>query len=298
VRRILAALVVLGVIAAARGQDRATYTLEPKWAVGDLIEVEGKFVLALSVKLEVPKASIARTTTEVQAYGHRMRDKVLAVAPSGERTKVRRHYVEAWVAIQEPGERAPTRSAGPLDKRTIELSLDEKGKLAIHVPEGAPPLPAGATEGEKIGERWEGVLPPKPVAIGETWTIKGEPLGKLFEALGAKPEGQLEARLAEVKEKPLEKDAKPEKVAIVAITIAAKKKPDPTAEDDAAFEARLVGTLEFALARQKIVGLDLKGEGIVDQERKDDKGNVMTIKGHGPLEVVKKVRFPKTDEKK
>ena len=84
----------------------------------------------------------------------------------------------------------------------------------------------------------------------------------------------------------------------MAITIAAKRKPDPTAEDEPAFEAHLAGTLEFALDRQKIVGLQLKGEGIVDEERKDDKGNVMTIKGHGPLEVVKKVRFPKADEKK
>jgi hypothetical protein len=297
-RRALVASLLVVAIAAARGQDRATYTLEPRWAVGDLVEVEGRTVLEMSVKLEVPKASIARTSTEVQAYGYKLRDKVLAVTPAGALAKVRRHFVEAWVAVQEPGERAPKRSAGPLDKRTIELSLDEKGKLAIRVPEGALPLPEGATDGERIGERWEGALPQKPVAIGESWTIKGEPLGRLFEALGAKPEGQLEARLAEVKEKPLEKDAKPEKVAIVAITIAAKKKPDPTAEDEPALEARLAGTLEFALDRGKIVGLDLKGEGIMDEERKDDKGNVMTIKGHGPLEVVKKVRFPKADEKK
>ena len=50
--------------------------------------------------------------------------------------------------------------------------------------------------------------------------------------------------------------------------------------------------------RAKIVALDLKGEGILDEERKDGKGGVMTIKGRGPLEVVKRVRFPKDEEKK
>ena len=146
---------------------------------------------------------------------------------------------------------------------------------------------------ERITERWEGVLPPKPVTVGESWTIKGEPLGRLFEALGPKPEGKLEARLAEIKNKPLEKDAKPETVAVVSIKIEAKRKSDPDPTEETTLEARLAGTLEFALDRQKIVALDLKGEGTLDETRKDEKGGVMTVKGHGPLEVMKKVRFPK-----
>lgn len=282
------------VVAAARAEE-TKYVLAPKWKDGDYVEVEGKFVLEMSVRLEVPKAGIARTTTQVQAYGHKLRDKVLRVSPAGSPLHVKRHYLESWTALQEPGERAPTRSAGPLDRQRLELEIDEKGKLVVlYAGKDGGRIPEGSTDGERITERWEGVLPPKAVAVGESWKLKGEQLGRLFEALGAKPEGELEAKLSEVKDKVLEKDAKPEKVAILAIKIDAKR---VGADDDPTLQAKLAGTLEFALDRQKIVALDLKGEGIMDEERRDEKGGVMTIKGRGPLEVMKKVRFPKLEER-
>ncbi len=140
---------------------------------------------------------------------------------------------------------------------------------------------------------WDAALPKPPVAPGETWTVKGPALAALFPVLGEKPDGALAARLVGVADERLEPGAAPERVAKVGLSLRATR----TDEDGARFEIRLDGTLSFALARGRVVALLLTGEGAREEDRPDAAtGATMQLRGRGPLEVTKRIRFVKDED--
>lgn len=287
------ALALLGLVAAlATGPGAAqeeTHDLSPRYALGDRCEVEARMELLLRIRLLAPSARIDRTSEQEQVVARRYRD-VLTKVQDGHVAEVERSFAEAWDGVRLPGAPSLARELSPLHQRRIVVGLDEEGRRRVR-PKGDPPIPAAVLDEELHTERYEAVLPDRPVAVGTTWTIEGERLRRTFgKGLGPRPEGRIECRFAEVREVALDEGAPAERYAVIALKVQASGKQ--TDEDDAPrFSATLEGEVLFSLERRKIAKVELEGEARLRQTRRDGEV-VVEVDGKGPLAIRKRAWFP------
>jgi hypothetical protein len=141
------------------GDDKIDLRHRP--AVGDRIDKISRSVMDLTILGGGQSLTTKITTTR------RVTEDTLEAA-NGERTKVRRQYVENVREQTVPGN-AVQRIEDPLQGKTLTLTL-RKGKTEV---EGADDVDPSVTGALSLSAGYQKLLPKAPVAVGDRWTYEG-----------------------------------------------------------------------------------------------------------------------------
>jgi hypothetical protein len=287
--RLLALCLVALLPCAVQAQDEAKrYDLRPRYTKGDKQEVEARLSLLLKLRLVLASEGIDRTSEQEQVV-HRHYQDVLTKVESKKVAEVERKFLSAWEGIREPGAATLERSMSPMHQRTIVIGKDAKGRRKVWARHGT--IDRKAIQSELPTERYEAILPKTPVAVGETWEIKGKDfLRVLGRALGDAPQGSITCTLKEVREDVIQEGEDPEQIAIVDVSIQASATRG-TAADAPRLVTQMKGGLRFSLKRHKIVTVDLRGEARLRQTRREGE-SVLELEGRGPVSIKKRAWFP------
>lgn len=107
-------------------------------------------------------------------------DEVLAVN-DGKPTRVKRTFVvSSSTAVDSTAAGAPRLTSTAFEGQTVVLVEDDGGTRIVGELEGEEEL----TESDRsLSSRWELVLPGRPVAVGETWSLSEEASKRLLEGM-------------------------------------------------------------------------------------------------------------------
>src|SRR5438067_11735901 len=162
--RIAGALVLLAAGAAARGQ---TYPLAEAVKAGDCFRYQ--LHMKLSGEMKVPKDGKVAGVPLSATAAHTFDERALVVSPAGLVEKSARAYEYARASITAGGEKSERTLR---DRRNLLVAQRHKDRLLVYCPAG----PLTRPELDLTGEHFDtlfltGVLPGRPVKVGETWKL-------------------------------------------------------------------------------------------------------------------------------
>ena len=158
------------------------------------------------------------------------------------------------------------RTDNPLHGKKVTVYMKD-GSL---VREGAEGIAEDKLKGLTLDDKDRFLFPKTPVAVGESWEIKGEELLKFVEGDNEIKEGKIRMKLAEVKE--IDK----RKCAVLKGTFELKGKTDEEMDLGVKLEADIVVWIERGYL------LSMKGKGTVTIKGGNDQ---FTMTGEGPMTV-------------
>jgi hypothetical protein len=163
-KRIAAALVLLAAGTAARGQ---TYPLAESVKEGDCFRYQ--LQMKLSGEMKVHKEGKVVAVPLSAAATHAFAERALVVSPAGLVEKSARAYEYARASITAGGEKSERTLR---EARNLVVAQRHKDRLLVYCPAG----PLTRPELELTGEHFDtlfltGVLPGRPVKVGETWKL-------------------------------------------------------------------------------------------------------------------------------
>lgn len=290
-------LCVLGLaLLSGRPAEAQPVDLRPRYTKEQKREVHTRSSLVCKLELRLPSRDLVRTSEMEQTSARRFRDEVLELRTRERAGKVARRYTSAWDGEREPGEHKLRRVLSPLSGRRLEISWDAKAKKrrAHALPKSAKQPPKDVLLREALGERWDVVLPPKPVAIGDTWELDGKALRAAIGPRLAR-EGKLVCKLERLKTEALDELTAEQRYAHVSLALESEASP-PSAEAEVKVTTRLTGLLRFSLRHKQIASVTLRGTATLNSVRSED-GHELTIRGEGPFELTRRVYFPRKPRK-
>ncbi len=163
--RSLPLLVLL--VSAAPGRADGPVVLAEAPAVGDLCRTE--LTLSVMGKMKVDRDGKPDAVPVTATAVHTFAERVEVVGPGGRPERVVRHYAEAKSAGETGVERSTRALSG--DRRVVVAARTPGGTLHY-----SPAGPLSREELDLVAEHFDtlalaGLLPPTPVAVGNTWPV-------------------------------------------------------------------------------------------------------------------------------
>lgn len=127
------------------------------------------------------RARAERGDVSLVARDSTLEDEVLEVR-DGRRVKIRRTFVTQTTTLADAREpdAAPRLLHAPFEGQAVVLVADGDGTRLVGEIDGEEELAASEL---RLASPWEDVLPPAPVAPGETWSLPDAVAARLLEAL-------------------------------------------------------------------------------------------------------------------
>ncbi|MBI2930112.1 MAG: hypothetical protein HYY16_00550 [Planctomycetes bacterium] len=168
----------------AQEQKQEALTLAAKYAKGDQInaDVTTKFGMDLSMNTDMGgQTNAINVNVEVEAREN-YTTQVLAVSEKGEVDKELREYAVASATTktqvsfgEQEQDAEPNKETSPLEGETFELTREEDGVKVV--PKGsAKDVPKSVYRNLTLHQGVEILLPEKPVAKGDQWSVQGKNL--------------------------------------------------------------------------------------------------------------------------